>query len=322
MNYLRNSVKVTVDAYDGTVTMYAFDPNDPILKAWRTVFPSLFTDADRIPAEVKKHFRYPQGLFMTQAEVYRSYHMTDPRVFYNKEDSWDVPIEGTAGAQMEPFYVLMRLPGELTEDFQMVLPFTPRGKTNMIGWMSAKSDPADYGKRTVYQFPKQRLVLGPQQISARINQDAKISPQLSLWSQRGSQAIFGDMLVIPIKNSIVYIMPLYLQAEQTAIPQLTKVVVAYSDKVEMENTLEAGLLKIFGQEQPPSPGPSTGTTGTAGGATGGATGAAATARRAAQLYEQAMAAQRAGDWATYGARIQELGRVLSQLAGQATTTTP
>ena len=308
MNYLRNSVKVTVDAYDGTVTMYAFDPTDPILKAWRTVFPSLFTDADRIPAEVKKHFRYPQGLFMTQAEVYRSYHMTDPRVFYNKEDSWDVPIEGTAGAQMEPFYVLMRLPGELTEDFQMVLPFTPRGKTNMIGWMSAKSDPADYGKRTVYQFPKQSLVLGPQQISARINQDAAISPQLSLWNQRGSQAIFGDMLVIPIKDSIVYVQPLYLQAENTAIPELTRVVVVYADKVEMEATLEAALLKIFGAEQP-----STEPTGTP---------PAVNAAQARKLFDEAIAAQRKGDWAEYGRKIEELGRVLEKLTATPTTATP
>jgi uncharacterized membrane protein (UPF0182 family) len=308
-NYVRNSVKITVDAYDGTVTLYAFDPTDPVLKAWRSVFPSLFADADTIPDAVRAHFRFPQGLFSVQAEVYRNYHMTDPIVFYNKEDSWDIPTSNSAATgEMEPFYVLMQLPGQTTEDFQMILPFTPRGKNNMIGWMAAKSDPADYGKRIVYQFPKQRLVLGPQQISARINQDAQISPQLSLWNQRGSQAIFGDMLVIPIKNSIVYVQPLYLQAETNAIPELTRVVVVYADKVEMEATLEAALLKVFGAEQPSTPSTPTTTP-------------SATVLRARDLFEQAIAAQRAGDWSAYGKAIDELGTVLGELASQVTTPT-
>ncbi len=307
-NYLRNSVKITVDAYNGTVTMYGFDTQDPILKAWKTVFPTLITNARRIPDGVREHFRYPQGLFRTQAEVFRNYHMTDPRVFYNKEDSWDIPTVGSTGAEMEPFYVLMRLPGQPAAGFQMILPFTARGKSNMIGWMSAKSDPADYGERTVYQFPKQRLVLGPQQISARINQDAKISPQLSLWNQRGSQAIFGDMLVIPIKNSIVYVQPLYLQAENNAIPELTRVIVVYSDKVEMEATLEAALLRVFGAEAPSTP-----TTGTPT--------PAASAARARKLFEDAIAAQRKGDWAAYGRAIDELGRVLERLTTVETTAT-
>ena len=213
-----------------------------------------------------------------------------------------------SGSEMKPFYVLMQLPGQTTDDFQMILPFTPRGKANMIGWMAAKSDPGDYGKRTVYQFPKQRLLLGPQQISARINQDAKISPQLSLWNQRGSQAIFGDMLVIPIKNSIVYVQPLYLQAESNAIPELTRVVVVYADKVEMEASLEAALLTIFGAEQPSTPTTSTPST-------------SATAARARALFDQAIAAQRAGDWAAYGRAIDELGKVLAELASQAATAT-
>ncbi len=306
LNYLRNSVKVTVDAYDGTVKMYAFDPDDPVLKAWGEIFPTLLTDAEEIPDDVREHFRYPQGLFAIQAEVYRNYHMTDPKVFYNKEDSWDIPSVDSAGP-MEPFYVLMRLPGESRVDFQMILPFTPRGKANMIGWMSAKSDPGDYGKRTVYKFPKQRLVLGPQQTSARINQDEKISPQLSLWNQRGSQAIFGDMLAIPIKDSIVYVQPLYLQAESTAIPEFTRIIVVYADKVEMEETLNAALLAVFGEEQPSeetttAPGPS------------------ATTQRAQALFEEAIAAQRAGDWAAYGEAIDELGSVLEQLAAEETST--
>ena len=305
-NYLRNSVKIVVDAYTGAVTMYAFDPEDPILKAWSSIFPTLLTDAEKIPDEVAAHFRYPEGLFSVQAEIYRNYHMTDPKVFYNKEDSWDIPSVGTTG-EMEPYYVLMRLPQERTEDFQMVLPFTPRGKANMIGWMAAKSDPADYGKRTVYQFPKQRLVLGPQQTSARINQDAKISPQLSLWNQRGSQAIFGNMLVIPVKNSIVYVQPLYLQAETNAIPELTRIVVVYADKVEMADTLESALLAVFGAEQPSTEGTGTGQP-------------SASAARAKTLFEDAIAAQRAGDWAAYGKAIDELGKVLEQLSAEQTVT--
>ena len=301
-NYVRNSVKITVDAYDGTTTFYAFDPSDPVLKAWSQVFPGLLTDAEKIPREISQHFRYPEGLFRTQAEVYRTYHMTDPRVFSNKEDSWDIPTDTTGQGEMAPFYVLMALPGQNSEDFQMIMPFTPRGKTNMIGWMSAKSDPADYGSRTVYRFPKERLVLGPQQVSAQINQDPTISPQLSLWNQRGSQAVFGDMLVIPIKDSIVYVQALYLQAEQTAIPELTRVIVVYADKVEMENTLEAALLKVFGQQAPAS-GETTGTT--------QPTADAATARK---LFEDAIAAQRKGDWAEYGRLINQLGQVLDRLS--------
>jgi uncharacterized protein len=322
LTYLRNSVKVVIDAFDGTTTLYAFDPEDPVLQAWGEIYPSLFTSGEKIPEAIRKHFRYPSDQFSAQAEVYRNYHMTDPRVFYNKEDSWAIPNQST-GKPIEPFFVLMRLPGETSEHFYLMQPYTPRNRANMIGWVAANSDPEKYGERTVYLFPKERVVLGPEQVLARVNQDAAISPQLSLWNQRGSQAIFGNMLVIPIKNSIVYIMPLYLQSEQTAIPQLTRVVVSYSDKVAMEATLEAALLKIFGAQPPATAGGgtsgSTGTTGTGGGAAGD--NAAATARRAAQLYEQAIAAQRAGDWATYGARLKELGDILSRLAGQETTAT-
>ena len=237
--YLRNSVKVVVDAFDGSTTFYAFDPADPVLQAWRNVFPSLVVDGSKIPSGVRDHFRYPQGLFMAQAEVYRTYHMTDPRVFYNKEDQWEIPGE-RQGKTMEPFFVLMKLPGQTQEAFYIMSPYTPRNRDNMIGWVAANSDPDKYGERTVYLFPKERVVLGPEQVSAQINQDSIISPQLSLWNQRGSSAIFGNMLVIPIKDSIVYIQPLYLQAEQTAIPELTRVIVVYADRVEMESHAGGG----------------------------------------------------------------------------------
>ena len=305
LSYIRNSVKVTVDAYDGTTTLYAFDPDDPVLQAWRDIFPGLVVDASEIPEGVAEHFRYPEDLFRIQAEVYKDYHMTDPKVFYNKEDSWELPGERSEQGTMDPYYVLMRLPGDTTEDFQMIIPFTPRNRDNMIGWMSAKSDPATYGERVVYTFPKDRVILGPEQVSARINQDETISPQLTLWSQRGSQVILGNMLVIPLEDSIVYIQPLYLQAEQTAIPELTRVIVVYADKVDMAPDLEEALLKVFG-ERPP-------TEGAEGAEEGEPTAAdAATAR---ELYEQALEAQMNGDWAEYGRLIDELGRVLGELAG-------
>lgn len=307
MNYMRNSVKVVIDAYEGTTKLYAFDESDPVLKAWSSVYPDLMSPANEIPEQVKAHFRYPEGLFTVQAEVYKTYHMTNPRTFYNKEDSWELPNDRD-GAAMRPFYVLMRLPGETTEDFQMIVPFTPRNRDNMIGWMAAKSDPADYGKRVVYTFPKDRVILGPKQVTSRINSDDTISPQLSLWNQRGSSAIFGNQLVIPLKDSIVYIQPLYLQAEQTAIPQLTRVIVVYADKIEMAADLKSALLAVFGETPAEEPG-------------GGGVVPEATAATAVQLYQQAVEAQKAGDWATYGRLLEELGGVLEQLAGGSTETT-
>lgn len=308
-NYMRNSVKVVIDAYEGTTTLYAFDETDPVLKAWSAVYPDLITPGSEIPDAVRAHFRYPEGLFSVQAEVYKTYHMTNPRTFYNKEDSWELPGERDASA-MQPYYVLMRLPGEAKEDFQMIMPFTPRNRDNMIGWMAAKSDPADYGKRVVYTFPKDRVILGPKQVTSRINADDTISPQLSLWNQRGSNVIFGNQLVIPLKESIVYIQPIYLQAEQTAIPQLTRVVVVYADKVEMAADLKTALLQVFGERPAEEP--------------GGGVAPTADAATAKDLYEKALAAQKAGDWAEYGRLIGELGTVLQELAGPSVpaTTTP
>jgi len=307
LNYVRNSVKVTVDAYDGTTTLYAFDETDPLLAAWRAVFPDLVKPGSEMPEAVREHLRYPEDLFRIQAEVYKTYHMQDPQVFYNKEDQWALPGEtadGT-GAAMDPFYVLMQLPQESSEDFMMMMPFTPRNKDNMIGWMAAKSDPADYGKRIVYTFPKQKLVLGPEQVSARVNQDPVISQQLTLWNQRGSGVLFGNLLVIPIDTSIVYIQPLYLQAEKTAMPQLTRVVVAYGDKVAMEATLKGALAAVFGDGTGGDGVPSDGTPVDTGD----------DAALAQELYLKAIEAQKAGDWATYGTYLEQLGEVLDRLAG-------
>jgi hypothetical protein len=349
-NYIRNSVKVVMDAYSGDTKLYAFDAKDPVLQTWGKIFPGLLTPASEMPAQMREHLRFPEDLFKIQADVYTTYHMTDPRVFYNKEDQWQLPGQNQGGTPMMPFYVLMRLPGETRENFLLMIPFTPLGKSNMIGWMAAKSDPNDYGQRVVYRFPKQSLTLGPDQVSARLNQDPAISPQLSLWNQRGSTVIFGNMLVIPIKNSIVFVQPLYLQAEQTAIPELTRVIVSYADKVAMEPDLASALAKVFGPAAvaavPPGTGGGAGTpitqTGggtTAGGASAGATGTAgavgapgsatADAATARDLFTRAIAAQRKGDWAEYGRLVNELGRVLERLAaapssggaGSSTTTT-
>ncbi len=307
VSYIRNSVKITIDAYDGTVVFYAFDETDPVLATWRAVFPDLIVDGSTMPDEVRAHLRYPEDLFRVQAEIYKTYHMLDPLVFYNKEDQWALPGEADGGTPMDPFYVLMKLPGEPKEDFMLMLPFTPRNKDNMIGWMSASSDPSDYGRRIVYTFPKQKLVLGPQQVSARVNQDPLISQQLTLWNQRGSGVLFGNMLVIPIENSIVYVQPLYLQAEKTAMPQLTRVIVAYGDSVAMQPDLTSALAAVFGA----APKPDTGTNGGTPTVTVGS---------AQDLYLKAIEAQKAGDWAAYGAAIEELGKALEALAGSAETT--
>lgn len=322
LTYIRNSVKATVDAYDGTTTLYAVDPKDPVLATWRKVFPSLVADGSEMSEDLRAHLRYPEDLFRIQAEVYRTYHMTDPQVFYNKEDQWDIPTS-SGGQEMEPFYVLMRLPDQKAEEFLLMLPFTPRTKQNMIGWMAAKCDPDVYGQRLVYNFPKQRLILGPEQVSARVNQDPVISQQLSLWNQRGSAVRYGNLLVIPVGDSIVYIQPLYLQAEQTAIPQLTRVIVVSPEKVAMEADLTTALAKVFGQPAPPSetivPG------GPAAPGSQAATGtapSASTIALAQDLYERALRAQREGDWAEYGRLIRQLGTVLGDLSKDATGTAP
>jgi uncharacterized membrane protein (UPF0182 family) len=319
VNYIRNSVKVTIDAYDGTTILYAFDDKDPVLKAYRTIFPTLLTDASKMPADITAHLRYPEDLFRMQAEVYKTYHMLDPVVFYNKEDQWALPGEQT-DKPMVPYYVLMQLPGESTENFLLMEPFTPRNKDNMIGWMAAKSDVGSYGKRVVYNFPKQRLVLGPQQIRARLNQEPDISKELTLLNQQGSQVIFGNLLVIPIKDSIVYIEPLYIQASQSAMPELKRVIVAYSDRIAMDASLGAALIKVFGAA-PPGAGVTT-TTPTpvppGGGGTSG--GSAADIAQARDLYAKALAAQKAGDWAAYGRYISQLGATLERLASETTTT--
>ncbi len=249
MNYIRNSVKVVIDAYSGEVRYYVVDGEDPIIRTYRKMFPGLFLDFDDMPADLKAHLRYPEVMFSIQANIYSTYHMKDPMVFYNKEDVWVIPDEIYRGSRekMQPYYIIMKLPGEEKEEFILMIPFTPKGKENMIGWMAARSDTPNYGRVLVYQFSKQELTYGPMQIEARIDQDTEISQLITLWSQSGSSVVRGNTLVIPIEDSIVYVEPLYLEAtERGTLPQLQRVIVSYGDRLTMQKTLSDAIDVIFG----------------------------------------------------------------------------
>jgi hypothetical protein len=254
VSYMRNSVKVVVDAYDGTTTFYVFDSEDPILAAWRGIFPALFKDASAMPAGLRKHVRYPEMLLQLQAAVYGLYHMTNPEVFYNREDLWTVATETTglggeqAAAAMQPNFVLMKLPGEAGLEFVEILPFTPANRNNLIGWIAGRSDGAHYGTSVVYDFPKTKLVDGPQQIEARIDQNAQLSGQLTLWNQQGSHVRRGSLLVIPCGRALLYAEPIYLQAERSPMPELRLVVLALQDRLAYAPTFEAALASLFGSE--------------------------------------------------------------------------
>ncbi len=242
-NYVRNSVKISIDAYNGSMAFYITDQADPIIQTYRNIFPDLFKDLSQMPKDLRSHIRYPTDLFRIQTFIYATYHMKRPQVFYNKEDQWEIPeIDGSV---MEPYYTIMKLPGEDQEEYILMLPYTPRGKSNLSAWMVARSDGEHYGKLDVYTFPKQKLVFGPSQIVARINQDAEVSRQISLWDQRGSSVIQGTLLVIPVEESLLYVRPLYLKADAGKIPELKRVIVSYEDSVAMEPTLEEALEKIF-----------------------------------------------------------------------------
>ncbi len=255
LNYMRNSVKVVIDAYDGTATFYAFDPQDPIINAYRQIFPSLFKDASAMPPDLRKHVRYPELLLKLQASVYALYHMTDPEVFYNREDLWTVATEvglSETGAQrtqiMEPNFVLMKLPGESNVEFVNILPFTPANRNNLIGWIAGRSDGAHYGTSVVYDFPKTRLVDGPLQIEARIDQNAQLSGQLTLWNQQGSHVRRGTLLVIPCGKALLYAEAIYLQAERSPMPELRLVVLALQDRLVYGPTFDAAMRAMFGNE--------------------------------------------------------------------------
>jgi uncharacterized membrane protein (UPF0182 family) len=265
-NYIRNSVKVVIDAYHGDVDFYIANPQDPIIRTWSTIFPKLFKPLDAMPPTLRSHIRYPQDFFRVQSERLLIYHMTDPQVFYNREDLWRIPQEiyGSKPQSVEPYYLIMKLPTATSEEFILLLPFTPNSRNNLIGWLAARSDGDQYGKLLLYQFPKQELTYGPEQIEALINQDPAISQQISLWNRQGSRAIQGNLLVIPIERrtrssfgdatlSLLYVEPLYLEAEQTSLPTLVRVIVVYENRVVMAQTLEQALQAIFEPAQQRTP---------------------------------------------------------------------
>ena len=322
VNYIRNAVKIVIDAYDGAISFYLADAEDPVARTLQAIFPEFLHPLDEMSDDLRRHIRYPQDMFSLQTSIYMTYHMTNPAVFYNREDQWEVPV--VDDEQMQPYYTIMRLPGEARAEFIQMLPFTPRGKNNMAAWMVARSDGDQYGKMLVFQFPKQKVIFGPSQIVARINQDQDISPQLTLWNQQGSEVIQGTLLVIPIEEALLYIRPLYLRASGGRIPELKRVIVAYQNQIVMEETLDEALGRLFGSGQGPAPGTlPAGAVVAQLGTQQPADAAAATpsapvgigplVTQASDFYRRALQAQRDGNWALYGQELEQLGEVLARL---------
>ena len=337
-NYIRNSVKATINAYTGQVNYYIADPADPLIQVYSRIFPGVFHPLNEMPSDLQAHIRYPEAFFSVQASKYAVFHMTDPRVFFNKEDLWRVARSAARGpaSPMSPYYTIMKLPEVGNkEEFILMVPFTPARKNNMIAWMAARCDAPNYGKVTVFTFPKQKLVYGPQQIESRIDQDPTISQQLTLWGQAGSSVIRGTLLVVPVANAVMYIEPLYLAAQSGgALPQLKRVIVSYSDQVVMSDTLDDALSQIFGANistqtaqalptlEPKVAGEKLVTPVKLAPAATAAQNSAdlqqirALTQQANQQYEQALKLLKQGDWAGYGNAIKKLGETLNQLAGQ------
>ena len=312
MNYIRNSVKVVIDAYNGDVSYYVINPDDPLIKTYRKIYPRLFQPYKNMPADLKAHIRYPTDLFTIQTKMYNVYHMTDPKVFYNQEDYWQIPNEIYSDFQqkMFPYYIIMRLPDTKKEEFILMIPLTPSSKDNMVAWMCARCDAPNYGKLIVYSLPKDKLIYGPMQIEARINQKPDISSELTLWGQQGSQVIKGNQLVIPIKNSFVYVEPVYLQSEQGQIPELKRVIVAYKEQIEMRRTLDQALRAVFNipenqdtaTAKPPVLYPK------------GMSVLSGQAQKALEHYNKALKYLRQENWAGYGKELQQVKEILSKMA--------
>jgi uncharacterized protein len=313
LNYIRNSVKIVVDAYNGTVDFYLIDSRDPVAATYQRIFPHLFKPFTAMPADLQKHIRYPEDLFLIQARLFQTYHMEAADVFYNREDLWQFPRQpgGDGTTMMAPYYIIMRLPGEPQAEFFLMLPMVPSRRDNMIAWLAARCDPPDYGKLIVYEFPKDKLVYGPFQIEARINQNTEISQQLTLWNQMGSRVIRGaNLLAIPIENSILYVSPLYLRAEHGHLPELKRVIAAYGEHVVMKETLAEALSALFiesgaapavstGAEEMPLMNP-----------------AASRAREALDRYNRAMERLKAGDWKGFGSQFDGMRELLEEMNRQ------
>jgi uncharacterized membrane protein (UPF0182 family) len=327
LNYIRNSVKAVIDAYDGSMSFYTFDPTDPLIGAYQKIFPGMFKPASDMPRNLQEHVRYPEDFFTTQAQMFATYHVTDPGLLYSKGNQWEIPsdLSISGAAPMSPYYMIMRLPGQTSEEFVLVLPYVPNGRSNMIAWLGAESDLPNYGKAVSFEFPSSLNVYGPAQVEAAINQDPTISSQRTLWGQQGSTVIFGNLLTVPIGNSLLYVQPLYLQSSQTKLPQIQRIIVFYrspsanpnlpsgqQQNVVMAPTLGEALTAIFGGTAPPGTQPGSTTTTTP----GTTPTSPATAQLIAQAnaeYDAAQAALRAGDLSTFAQHIDALGKILTQL---------
>jgi len=315
LNYIRNSVKVVINAYDGTMKFYVSDPDDPLLRSYQEIFPELFLPMAEMPAAFHQHIRYPEDLFRIQSGRYQTFHMQDPTVFYNREDVWGIPFEKFYNEKqpVDPYYVIMRLPGQAREEFLLMQPFTPLGKDNMIAWLAARSDEPNYGKLLVYKFPKEKLVYGPFQVEGRIDQDPTVSSQFTLWSQAGSRVIRGNLLVIPVGTSNLYVEPIYLQAENGPIPELKRVILSTGNRLVMEPSLEEAIAKLFGGgaqaavQSGPAPSPQI--------PSGPLSPDVATLiRSASEHFGRAQEALRAADWGRYGEEQKALDADLRRLA--------
>jgi hypothetical protein len=278
--------------------LYIAEPDDPLIKTYSKIFKGVFIPLSEMPENLKSHIRYPEDIFLYQTYLYSTYHMEEAKIFYNKEDQWQIPRISEGGTDPMVRHIIMKLPGEEKEEFILMVPFTPKGKDNLSAWMTARSDGENYGELVVYRFPKQRLVFGPSQIINRINQDPEISRQISLWDQRGSQVNLGSLLVIPIEESLRYVRPLYIRSEGGKIPELKRVIVAYENKIAMAENLEDSIAQVFqsgGQTEETPPSQRT------------------PLKKAQRLYEEAIEAQKQGNWSLYGEKIKELGEVLEKL---------
>ena len=312
-NYIRNSVKVVVDAYNGDTTFYVVDQDDPVARTYQKIYPTLFKDVKEMPEGIRKHIRYPNSLLKIQAGVYTKYHMDQVKVFYQDEDLWDIAhqIYGTEEKEMDPSYFIFELPDEKKAEFINMIPFTPKSKQNMTAIMMARNDGNRYGQLLVYKFPKNKTVYGPMQIEAQIDQNTEISKEFSLWNSSGSKYRRGDLFVIPINNSIMYVEPVYLEASNQAIPEMKRVIVAYGDKIAYESTLEDALADLFGEDE--NGGQSQSASASSGKNNSGKSNTKELIQKANEAYENAVNAQKSGNWKKYGDYLDELEKYLNQL---------
>ena len=327
-NYIRNSVKVVVNAYDGSMSFYVVDSADPLINTYSKIFPDLFKSMDEMPPDLRTHIRYPEDLFNVQATMYQLYHIKDARTFYNKEDVWDRPKELYLQKEqsMSAYYVVMRLPGSPSPEFVLMLPFTPTNKNNAVGWMAGRSDGANYGKLLAFNFPKDKQVFGPRQIESQIDQEPSISGQFALWNQGGSRILRGNLLMIPIENSLIFVEPIYLQSQQSQLPELQRVIFSSGNRIAMDLTLAASIYKIYpnialagkppsgGQANPPSTAPPPDNQ-----PVEVSSQISALVKEAQKHYQNAQDKLKAGDWAAFGAELKAMEDTLARLVQTATS---